>query len=173
MIRTLPLVFALVTPLWLSARVTDSEQVLKLLSDAKVEAAVLQRDTSELNAFTHSGVSWQSYAGQLAQIKTHVNKVAAIIQELNDLRVIASPWQKIAIDRVNPLLKELAANTQLTIAKLSGNPNLVHMAPYNEYVAAHYDLAVDLASMIGDFVEYGKTRAKFEALTRRLEMPEQ
>jgi len=32
--------------------------VLKLLSDAKVEAAVLQRDTSELNAFTHSGVSW-------------------------------------------------------------------------------------------------------------------
>jgi hypothetical protein len=125
--------------------VTDSEQVLKLLSDAKAEAAVLQRDASELNTFAQSGASWQSYAGQLGQIKTHVNKVAAIVQELKDLRIIASPWQQIAIDRVNPLLKELVANTQLTITKLNENPARVHLAPYREYVAAHYDLAADLA----------------------------
>src|SRR5690242_7804063 len=164
---------AMVTPLCLNARTTDSEQVLTLLSDAKVEAAVLQRDASELKAFTHSAVSWKSYADQLAQIKTHVNKVAAIVEELKDLRIIASPWQKVAIDRVNPLLQELAANTELIITKLSVNPSRVHMAPYKEYVAAHYDLAVDLASMIGELVEYGKTKAKFEALTRKLEMPEQ
>lgn len=172
MMKTL-LSLALVTPLCLSARNTDSEQVLKLLSDAKTEAAVLQRDAGELNAFTHSGVSWQSYADQLAQIKIHVNKVAAVVQELNDLRIIASPWQKVAIDRVNPLLRELAANTQLIITRLSSTPTRVHTTSYREYVAAHYDLAVDLASMIGELVDYGKTKAKFEALTRKLEMPEQ
>ena len=99
MIKTLRLVLAAVAPLCLSAPVTDSEQVLKLLSDAKAEAAVLQRDASELNTFVQSGTSWQSYAGQLGQIRTHVNKVATIIQELNDLQIIASPWQQIAIAR--------------------------------------------------------------------------
>lgn len=172
MMKPLPLALAIVAPLCLSAGVTDSEQVLKILSQAKSEAAALQRDASELNTFAQSGISWQSYADKLAQIKTDVNKVTGIIQELNDLRIIASPWQQIAIDRVNPLLKELAANTQLTITKLNSNPDRIHMAPYKEYVAVHYDLATDLASMIADFVEYGKAKAKFEALARRLEMPE-
>ena len=169
-----------IVPLFLSlgslrvgAGTTDSEQFLKILSDAKNEALVLQKDAAELNTFTQSGVSWQSYADQLGQIKTHVNNVASIVQELSDLRIIASPWQRIAIDRVNPLLKELASNTQSTITKLNNNPGRVHMAPYKEYVAAHYDLATEMASMIGDFVEYGKTKAKFEALTRKLELPEQ
>ena len=118
----------------------------------------------------HSDVSWRSYADKLAQIKA---KVAAIAQELNDLRVIASPWQKIAIDQVKSLLQELAGNTQLAITKLNKNPDRIHMPPCNEYVAAHYNLATDLASMIGDFVEYGKSKAKLEALTWKLELPEQ
>jgi hypothetical protein len=85
---------------------------------------------------------------------------------------VASPWQQIAIDRIHPLLQELASNTQSTIAKLNENPGRVHLPAYKEYVSAHYDLANDLASMIADFVEYGKTRAKFESLTRKLELPE-
>jgi hypothetical protein len=166
-------VFLSLASLPVGARPTDSEQFLKLLTDAKTEASVLQQDAAGLNAFTHSDVSWQSYADKLTQIKTDVNKVAAIVQELNDLRIIASPWQQIAIDRVKSLLQELARNTQSTITTLNQNPNRVHMAPYTEYVAAHYNLATDLASMIGDFVEYGKSKAKLEALTWKLELPEQ
>jgi hypothetical protein len=168
----LPLFLSLI-PLPVGASITDSEQVLKLFSDAKTEALVLQKDGAELNTFAQSGVSWQSYADQLAQIKTHVNNVINIVQELNDLRIVASPWQQIAIARVNPLLKELARNTELTITKLNSHPGRVHMTPYKEYVAAHFDLATDLASMVGDFVEYGKTKAKFEGLARKLELPEQ
>ena len=73
---------------------------------------------------------------------------------------------------MNPLLKELADNTELTITKLNDNPNRIQMPSYKSYVAAYYDLAADLAGMIGDFVDYGKTKAKFEALTRKLELPE-
>ena len=100
-------VFLCLASLPVGARPTDSEQFLKLLSDAKTEASVLQQDAAGLNAFAHSDVSWRSYADKLVQIKTHVNKVAAIAQELNDLRIIASPWQKIAIDRVKSLLQEI------------------------------------------------------------------
>lgn len=151
---------------------TDSGQVSKLLSDAKSEALVLERDAEQLSAFTQSTVSWQSYADQLSQIRTHVNRVGSMIQQLNDLRVISSQWQKIAIDRLTPLLNEMASNTQLIIAKLNASPNAVHSVSYRKYVAAHQELATDLASMIGSFVDYGRTKEKFEALTRKLELPE-
>src|SRR3954451_20372185 len=78
------------------SRKTDSEQVSKLVSDAKSEALLLERDAEQLSAFTQSHLSWQSYADQLNQIRTHVNTVGSIIQQLNDLRVISSQWQKIA-----------------------------------------------------------------------------
>src|SRR3982751_3897999 len=108
------------------SRKTDSEQVSKLLSDAKSEALVLERDAEQLSAFTQSSVSWQSYADQLNLIRTHVNKVGSMVRQLNDLRVISSQWQRIAIDRLTPLLDELATNTQQTIEKLNANPNAVH-----------------------------------------------
>src|SRR3982750_1110238 len=134
---------ALLTTAALSAdsRKTDSEQVSKLLIDAKSEALVLQRDAEQLSAFTQSSVSWQSYADQLSQTRTHVNKVGSIIQQLNDLRVISSQWQRIAIIRLTPLLNELANNTQHTITNLNANPNVVHSASYRKYVSAHQELA--------------------------------
>ena len=70
----------------------------------------------------------------------HVKNVASIVQALNDLRMVASLRQQIAIDLVNPLLRELAANTELIIAKLSNNPNGVHMPASKEYVVAHTSL---------------------------------
>jgi hypothetical protein len=151
---------------------TDSEQVSKLLSDAKSAALVLQRDAEQLSAFTQSSVSWQSYADQLSQTRTHVNKVSSIIQQLNDLRVISSQWQKIAINRLTPLLNDLAENTQQTITRLNANPDAVHSVSYRKYVSTHRELATDLASMIGSFVEYGRTKEKFDTLTRKLELPE-
>jgi hypothetical protein len=159
-------------PLSADSRRTDSEQVSKLLSDAKSEALVLERDAEQLSAFTQSSVSWQSYADQLSQIRTHVNKVGSIIQQLDDLRVISSQWQKIAINRLTPLLNDLAENTQQTIARLNANPGAVHSVSYRKYVSTHQELASDLASMIGSFVDYGKTKEKFDALTRKLELPE-
>ena len=45
------------TVLWAQSRVTDSEQVLKLLSEAKAEAFLLRQDAAELKSFTQSGAS--------------------------------------------------------------------------------------------------------------------
>jgi len=133
---------------------------------------VLERDAEQLSAFTQSSVSWQSYADQLSQIRTNVNKVGSIIRQLNDLRVVSSQWQKIAINRLTPLLNDLASNTQQTINRLNAYPNAVHSISYRKYVATHQELATDLASMIGSFVDYGKTKETFDALTRKLELPE-
>ncbi|MFL6446157.1 MAG: hypothetical protein ACJ746_00395 [Bryobacteraceae bacterium] len=114
----------------------------------------------------------RAYADHLSEIRTHLNRVGSIVQQLNDLRVISSQWQKIAIERLMPVLNELASNTQHIIAKLNANPNAFHSVSYRKYVSAHQELATDLATMVGTFVDYGRTKAKFEALTHRLELPE-
>jgi len=36
---------------------------------------------------------------------------------------------------------------------------------------ANADYATDLAAMIGDFVDYGKTRDRLERLSNKLEIP--
>ena len=154
------------------SRKTDSEQASKLLSEARSEALLLQKDAEQLSAFMQSSVSWQSHADALSQIRTHVNNVGSTVRQLNDLRVISSEWQNVAIDRLTPLLNELASNTQRTIEKLNANPNAVHSPQYRRYVSTHQELATDLANMIGSFVDYGKAKEKFEALTRKLELPD-
>src|ERR1700682_6690210 len=43
----------------------DSPQVTKLLEDIKTQAADLQKDSDELESFTHSDLSWESHAEEL------------------------------------------------------------------------------------------------------------
>jgi hypothetical protein len=73
---------------------------------------------------------------------------------------------KEAIDRIEPLLKELATNVGETINQLSTHQNLVHSSYYKEYVQATHQQANNLASLISNYVEYGKTKDKMEALAK-------
>ena len=66
------------------AQSTDSEFLKRVLSDVKTQALALQRDAAQLKAITQSSASWQSSADQLEQIKTDLNKITLLVQELND-----------------------------------------------------------------------------------------
>jgi hypothetical protein len=91
---------------------------------------------------------------------------------LRDARESGSPWQQEAIDRVNPLLQELANNLEATIDHLNNNKSALFAAPYPEYVQTNADLAAELHFMISDFVDYGKTKQKFQNLQQKLELAE-
>jgi hypothetical protein len=45
------------------------------------------------------------------------------------------------------------------------------MEEYRDYLEANADYAADLASMIGDFVDYGNTRQRVARLGAKLEVP--
>jgi hypothetical protein len=157
----------------LGSQASDSEQFLKILATAKEEASVLEQDARDFDTFSRSQASWQSYADRLAQSRQHVNKVGDLLRQLNDMRMVAAPWQRIAIDRIQPVLRELADNTQLTIDQLNTNPSRVHFRSYTNYISAHRELATDLSSLVSEFVAYGQLKAKFERLSRKLEIDEQ
>ena len=152
-----------------AASIEDSVEISALLTDAKTESLELKSDALEMESFTRSKLRWESHATAITRIKEHVNKVGELVTKLNEARHTGSPWQQDAIGRITPLLKELAANTESTIEHLNNNRDRLHTTEYKNYVVANYDLSKDLAALIGDFVDYGKAKEKFETLQQKLE----
>lgn len=149
----------------------DSEAVTKLLSDVKSEAVLLRSDAEEVKSFTRSTLSWQSHAEKIEQIKQHVNAAGELLGKLHDSKASASAWQGQAIDRITPILRELAASVTSTIDHLNKNQSRIHTPPYTDYVASTAELATDLSTLITDYVAYGKAKDKSEELEQKLEVP--
>jgi len=151
----------------------DSKEVSDLLAQAKGQAGQLKLDAADMETFTRTNVSWESNAAKITAIKDHVNKVADTVAKLNQLRDTASSWQKTAIDRVNPLLQELASNTTAIIDHLNKEKGgRLNTPEHKEYLKSNAELAANLSSTIADFVDYGKTKAKFDKEARELEVSE-
>ena len=153
-----------------AADFTDSEHVSKLLSEAKMQAYQLREDAAIMETFTRSNVSAESHATAITQIKEHVNALGRQLTKLKEARDLAAPWQKTAIDRIEPFLNELEGYTNAVIEQVNANPTKLNTPEYRDYLEANADYASDLAAMIADFVNYGNTKHKFERLNKKLEV---
>jgi chromosome segregation ATPase len=148
----------------------SSQEVSQLLSQVKTEAIALEQDSDQLAVWarTKQG-AWQSHADRLTLIREHINTAGQLLTQLNEARETASPWQHQAIDRIYPLLKELADNTEATINHLNDNRNNIRFPEYRDYAKAGADLAQELAELVRDYVEYGEHEAEFHRLQEKLE----
>ncbi len=162
------LAFALVPPAR-AADPADSEQVSKMLSEAKSMAYQLKEDASQMEGFTRMAVSWQSHAAAIAQIREHVNALGKQAQKLKDAKATASPWQKTAIDRMEPYLDELGGYVSAAIEHVNDKKH--NLIEYNDYLEANADYTSDLANMIANFVDYGRAKQRMERLSSKLEIP--
>lgn len=144
--------------------------VSDLLSEAKTQAVKLNDDADEMASFTRSELSWQSHAAAIDRIKEDVNAMNRQLTKLQEARDRALPWQKTAIDRMLPLMRELSFNTTAVIEHLNSHPRDLRADSYKDYLEANADAASRLASLIGDFVDYGKTKDRLERLSDSLEL---
>jgi hypothetical protein len=168
---------ALLTSMFLLSGLAPSQQnneenaeVSRLLSDARVKAAVLSRDADEMEALIRSEVSWQTHASMLDTMKDDVNDLAKSVEKLNATRDSASPWQKQAIDRMIPLMRDLASNTTAAINHLRDLQSRPVSEEYANYLRQNSETAKQLSDMISSFVDYNQTRAKLEKLEQKLEI---
>jgi hypothetical protein len=151
----------------------DSEQVSTLLSNVKTQAGMLREDASTMESYTRTGgLNWKSHAEAVNRMRDHINEAGRQLSKLQEVRAQASPWQSTAITRIQPLLTELAANTEKAIQYINDNPGRLFMEPYKDYIEANADLSIELASMISDFVNYGDTKQRLESLAGKLELQE-
>jgi hypothetical protein len=152
------------------AQNTENPEVTRLLADARDKAAALSRDADEMESLIRSDASWETHAAMLDEVRGHVNALGRAAQKLEESRSSASAWQQQAIDRMMPLLKELAANTTAAINHLNENRIRPTTGNYPEYLKENAETARQLSDMISSYVRYGETREKLEKLEHRLEV---
>ena len=155
--------------LWSVARNPPNAEVAAQLDAANTEAAELARDADEMTSLLHNDVSWESHAAMLGRIKDHVNNMGKIVAKLEEERQEASPWQQQAIDRMVPMLKEIAANTTAAIEHLNQNHERPTTPDYVDYLQQNGDTSRELADMISGVDQYGRQRAKLERLQDKIE----
>jgi hypothetical protein len=162
--------YLMISPALKATEPRDSVQITTLLADAKAEAVQLKQDSEDMDSLVKSKFSWESYARKVEMIKDHVNNTGKLLAKLQEAEATGSPWQQAAIKRIDPLLRELAANTETTINYLNENRKKIHFAEFKDYVKANYELATDLEALIRDFVNYGEAKEKMERLGEKREI---
>ena len=108
------------------AQVSGSTQFSKALQDAKNHASKADYDAAILETYTRSNMAWQMHAQCLQNIKEHVNDLGKDFSRLEALREEATPSQRAAIDRIDPLLRDMAADLTATIENLNHNKSKVN-----------------------------------------------
>jgi len=150
----------------------DSKVITDLLKEAESHAILASVDAETLESYTRSHtVSWQSHAYRLRNIADHANDLIQDFNKLSSMRSEGSPWQQEAIDRVDPLLKEMADHLNTTIAHFRVNKHRVNMPAFDNYVKADREYMGRTSELISSFVDYGQTRAKAIDLEASLDLP--
>ena len=148
----------------------ESDQLTQVLGEARMEAGQLAKDADETESLIRNDVSWQTHAAMLDGVKEHVNNMARIIDKLTAARSSGSELQEQAVDRILPLLKELAANTTAAINWLNQNKTRPIGEPYTQYLKANAETAHQLESTVSSLFEYEKTMNKMGELKNKLEV---
>jgi hypothetical protein len=169
-LASIALLFAMGSTLAM-AQTKDSAEITKLLANAKVHAALAEYDSDTLYTFVDSPMAWESHAAQLRIISEHLNDLEKVVGQLNDLRGKGSPWQQVAIERINPLLRDMADNLNAAIKELKDHKERIQTPEYRDYLRANADLANRTATVISDFVEYSRAGAQSERLQKKLALP--
>lgn len=149
----------------------DSAEVTDLLSQAAQQAAQLSQDADEMESLLHSDVSWQSHADMLNRIREDVNTLGRTVERLNTTYESGSEWQRQAVDRILPLLRELASNTTAAINHLNANQVRPTTPEYVSYLQENAETAHQLAGITSDLVKYAKSRTTLEDMENKLELP--
>lgn len=165
--------FALV-PTLKAAEAPESPSVNKLLEDAKRQAYGISFDADTLYSYVRQpNLDWRTHAAEIERMKNDINDEAKTVGKLNDARLQAAPWQVTSIDRIMPLMKELATNTTNAIEYINKYQNTrpLTVGDYKDYLEANADTSKDLAGLISDFVDYGSSKNRAESLRQKLELP--
>ena len=146
-----------------AASARDSAALNDLLDEVRMEAGQLDVDAEALLFMDRSPVFRQAHATELNVIRDHINEIGKLEQRMRDARSSGSAWQQDTVDRVGPLLRQMAENLENAIQHYNRTRHVGHTGPYADYLQANADLARRLHAMVSDAVQYGKAKAAYDA----------
>lgn len=168
--RVMAFVLALLSGPFLAAQNPDSARVNDLLQQAKEHAAQANLNAEKLDGYTRSKLGWQSHAFELNRMRENVNDLGKDVADLTVARDEGSPWQREAVDDIDPLLRSMADHLDSMIQHLNDNQNRIHQQAYKDYARANYEFSEKMLRMIHDYVDYAEAKAKSAELEKKLEI---
>jgi hypothetical protein len=159
-----PVTIILVTSEYPPAQIEATD----LLKQVRATAAELSKDSDRLTGLMRSNVSRDSYADSLDRVKTYINKTGEQMAELQELRNEVAPWQQDAIDRITPLARQIAANTQSAIKYINQNPLNLYNQDYKDTLQSIADDAKQMKQNVSDFLDMAAAQQKADDLQMKL-----
>src|SRR5512146_1361139 len=117
-----------------AAQTPDSASISKLFQQARQHASLANDDISVLDSSRFSSYAPEMHALYLQKVKEHAADLFRVYYQLQMLRDKGTPQQREAIDRLQPLLKEMATSLTNTLQTFNGHQSPVHMLPYRNRI---------------------------------------
>jgi len=146
------------TPILRAADPPRTEPVANLLFESKNEAIQIKDYAAIMESYTWSEVTIESRCIVIDRVRERVDTVRLQLAQFEVERATASSWQKTAIDRIAPLLDELASDTQAVIDHLDRPGGLRKFREHREFLAANAHEAAELAALISGYVDLAGRR---------------
>ena len=122
------------------------EAVVQLLFESKNEAIEIKDYAAIMESYTWSEVTIESRCIVIDRLRDRVDAARLQLAQFEVERATASSWQKTAIDRIAPLLDELASDTQAVIDHLDRPGGLRKFREHRELLAANAHEVAELAA---------------------------
>lgn len=118
----------------LAAPLSDSTTIPRLLDQARHHASEANYDAIVLDSYRLSNLDFRTYAETLRNIQEHANHLFQDYYQLQRLRDGGAPAQQEAIDRLEPLLREMATSLTHTSQMLHEHETQVNMPAFRNEV---------------------------------------
>jgi hypothetical protein len=145
-----------------------SDPVSKLLTEARTESSQISVDWKSYTR--QSNLNWTSDAAETARMKEDVGAASKTIAGLKDSRTQASPSQLATIERILPVLEEIAENSANAVQFLNKSQSRLSGKDYKAYLDSNADTSTRLANLVAQLVDFANSRDKFEIAKRNLEL---
>jgi hypothetical protein len=158
-----------VTPSLQATEVGSAPDAAQLLADARTQSMQLAKDAQALQGYTTGDLNLliAGHGALMERIRQDVDKAGRLSLQMQSASGAA---QKEGIDRVEPLLKELASILNTESMRIRRVSAVVQVPPYTDYLRASARLTSDLAWLIADVVDCADAKAKAEEIDRQIEL---
>ena len=137
-LRFAALALALAVMWPLAAQATNAKSVADVLQEVKAHAGEANVDAELLDSFTRSNVSWQLHAWCINEIQAHLKDLVEDYNRVQAIKENATPQQRDAINRLQPLLKDMAASLKETMQVLNKHQERVNMPLFRTRIHSDY-----------------------------------
>jgi hypothetical protein len=116
-----------------------------IFKDVQNDAQEALYHAGQLEGFAQNGgISWESEAVQLDQVKTDINDIGARLCRLETIRRMVAPWQQGAIDQIAMDARLMADNAQDAILFGGTHRSVDHAVEYASVSKEYQELRHDL-----------------------------